>query len=472
MTYEEIRAALRQHFETGLEVWKARIREQGRLSELDLDAFRNGIGFAEQSIAEKSAVSFIDGNDEPLLAAFIQKHALDIQKGTRQYDQLQSELRVAWRDFQKAVVEYDGEFDSFDFTRADKPHVADAGSDLTSSLTLEELISAYTKERKAGKNWGSKTEIEKADHFKLLQEIVGKGQHVSAMSAFNTKAVKDVLLSYPKNRSKNPKTRGRPLQEVLDLADVEKIQVATINKYLQSYNDLFEWAKSNGHIAINLFSGMTVKQGRRDKSKERDAYTDDEMKQILDQIIVNSDGFVTKDYQKWASLIGIFTGARLGEISQLHLKDVRMERGIWCFDMNDDGDRKSLKTAAARRLVPVHDKLIELGLLDFLAQLRARNITKVFPDFTHDDKNGWGRQQSRWFNDRLLVKLGLKSKTRVFHSLRHTVNTRLVQAGVPDPMVKAILGHEQEGMTQKQYFKEGYTLEQLSVAMQKLSYGY
>jgi len=44
--------------------------------------------------------------------------------------------------------------------------------------------------------------------------------------------------------------------------------------------------------------------------------------------------------------------------------------------------------------------------------------------------------------------------------------TRLSQSDVPEPIVKAIVGHAQDGVTQQHYFKEGYTLRQLSDAME------
>jgi integrase len=56
----------------------------------------------------------------------------------------------------------------------------------------------------------------------------------------------------------------------------------------------------------------------------------------------------------------------------------------------------------------------------------------------------------------------------VFHSLRHTVVTFLMQANIPEPIVKAIVGHAQAGVTQQNYFKEGYTLRQLSDALERL----
>ena len=62
--------------------------------------------------------------------------------------------------------------------------------------------------------------------------------------------------------------------------------------------------------------------------------------------------------------------------------------------------------------------------------MRGSGALKLFPDFTHDPKNGWGRALGRWFSERSLPKLGLKSKELVFHSLRHTVVTHLSQAGM------------------------------------------
>jgi len=109
-------------------------------------------------------------------------------------------------------------------------------------------------------------------------------------------------------------------------------------------------------------------------------------------------------------------------------------------------------------------------LLDHKKELEAAGQTKLFPSFQYCAKNGWGRNLGQWFNNVLLVKLGIKSKELVFHSLRHTVVTRLLQANVPEPVVKAIVGHAQAGVTQQHYFKEGYTLAQLHSALSALSF--
>lgn len=459
-----------EHFRQLLDEAKAEMNDLGPLTELDRQIYETSKRVAKQARKTDAPLSLVQ-SDDGLLARFIEKHNLDIQKDSSEYGWLDREMKLSYHGFVKAVLAYDKSLQRYDFESSPiSPPGGTTPPPRVAGMSIAGVAAAYSKERQRGNAWAAKTVIEKADHIKLLEEILGSDTDVRMLTAMEAKRVKESLLAYPRNRAKNPLTRGKPLADVLNLPGIEIIQIATINKYLQTYHELFEWAKQNHHITENFFSGLTVKQTKKNKDGDRDAYTDDQIQLILRTVLLNEHGLVTKPYQKWATLIGIYTGARLGEIAQLHIKDIREQDGVWVFDINEEGDRKSLKTSAARRLVPMHSKLIEAGLLDYVRVMTDKRATKLFPDFTYDPKNGWGRQQSRWFNDRLLVQLGLKSKTRVFHSLRHTVNTRLLQAGVADPLVKSIIGHEQDGMTHRQYFKEGFTLQQRSEAMQKLAY--
>ena len=170
---------------------------------------------------------------------------------------------------------------------------------------------------------------------------------------------------------------------------------------------------------------------------------------------------------RWATLIAMFTGARKNEICQLTGSDIVQEQGVWCFSINDEGEEKSLKTDAAKRMVPVHGRLIELGVLD-LAHKQGDRSKRIF-DYSFHKADGYGRSLGRWFNDSFTFRLGIKSKELVFHSFRHTMITRLGQAGVAEPIVKTIVGHERAGVTQQVYFKEGYTVKQLSEAINRFS---
>ncbi|HEU6436240.1 MAG TPA: site-specific integrase, partial [Nitratidesulfovibrio sp.] len=97
----------------------------------------------------------------------------------------------------------------------------------------------------------------------------------------------------------------------------------------------------------------------------------------------------------WLPLIALFTGARVEEIAQLHREDIRQEKGVWIFDINDAGDKR-LKTKASRRHVPVHPLLTELGFLDFVNRT-PKGQKRVFHSLTPDSRMKYGHSVTKWY---------------------------------------------------------------------------
>jgi integrase len=471
MQYGEIRQMLREHFQQLLDKRRDSIHAKGRLSTLDKQALLNSVNIAEDAVQAGWPLSIVESDDN-LLAQFMTQYDVNLEKGSEQYGWLVEEMKRSYRDYAQAVLDHDASLDGYTFTSVStsKPEQSPTAPKAR-GMSIEDLADSYTKEKQIGDNWAPKTAMERADHIELLKEILGGDTDIRTLAASHAKQVKDTLVAYPKNRSKNVLTRGRPLADVLNFPGAETISVPTINKYLQSYGDLFEWAKRNSHVDANLFSGLTIRRNKKRGQIERAAFSNEQVRLMLDAVVENRNSLIKKDVQKWGTLIGIYTGARLNEIAQIHLQDIRQEGGIWCFDLNEDGGDKQLKTAASQRLVPVHDRLLQLGLLEHIEALQEQGVQKLFPDLTYTPQNGWGRNLGRWFNEKFLTSLGIKSKELVFHSLRHTVITRLMQAGVEEPVVKALVGHQQHGVTQQSYFKQGYTMTQLNAALQRLDFG-
>lgn len=470
MTYAEVRNLLKGHFQALLDKRRALIDAGGRLSVLDREVLKTSVQVAKQALKTGDPLSLVE-DDGAMLSAFMLQSGVNFPPDSEQYGWLADEMKRSYRDYAKQVLAYDASLDAYDFSPSTPSGRAEpAVSSTQSQMTLRELATSYRREKQVGDNWVAKTKLEKGDHIELLEEILGSDFDIEKLAAAHAKQVKDVLLSYPKNRGKNPATRGKALADALLVQNVEKISVPTINKYLQTYNDMFEWARRNSHVDANLFSGLTIRQNKKRGQIERSAFNSEQVRMMLNVIVANEEGLVRKDYQKWGPLIAIYSGARLNEIAQIHLQDIRKEGDIWCFDLNDEGEGKHLKTSASRRLVPIHGELLRLGLLQHVKALQEAGKQKLFPDFSYDPSNGWGRTLGRWFNESLLPKLNLKTKALVFHSLRHTVVTRLMQSDVPEPIVKALVGHEQQGVTQQHYFKQGYTVAQLSEAIARLTF--
>jgi integrase len=58
----------------------------------------------------------------------------------------------------------------------------------------------------------------------------------------------------------------------------------------------------------------------------------------------------------------LFGGARLEEVAQLAIDDIKQVDDVWCIDINAVGENKKLKNDHSERKVPIHPWLIEHGV--------------------------------------------------------------------------------------------------------------
>jgi integrase len=166
-------------------------------------------------------------------------------------------------------------------------------------------------------------------------------------------------------------------------------------------------------------------------------------------------------------LISMYSAMRIEEICQLSLSDIRMERSgdgaVWVFDVNNQDGRK-VKTLHSRRLVHMHRELEALGLLQYVNKLRQQGATRLFPDL-NKLRDGYSQTASKWFG-RWRRTIGIEKD---FHSLRHTVATKLRDAGVPLDLISDILGHSRSDNETGRYAKAASVLRKLD-ALKKLTY--
>jgi integrase len=471
MRFDEVRQLLRDHFSQMLEKEKERIDGEGRLTPPQMAEFRAKMDDTEQAIAG-GAEWFGKADDTQIMRAFMKKHNVDFAPDTDQYKWLKDDIKRAYLSYLREVLNYDLSLDQFDLSPQTPKLRASAVVAAKSSkvVTLEDIMRRYLTERMAGNVWAERTKIEKRDHTDLLLEIIPRDTDVSALTVHSAAAVKDALMRLPKNWRKLPQTRQLSLAAVLDLQGLERLKPASINKYLQTYADLFGWANSNGYTDRNHFSGLALKYDKVRTEQERKAFSDQQIRTILTHVVDGALINVRKPYQKWGPLIAAYSGARLNEIAQIELTDIKNDDGIWYFDISDEGEDKAVKTVASKRRIPIHSEILKAGLLEYVETLRQKGKRHLFHDLTYSREHGRGRNLGRWFNESLLPKLNLHDPAYVFHSFRHAVNAKLVEGVQNDPLIKGIMGHQQHGMTYSVYLKQGFKLAQLREAVETLSY--
>ena len=205
------------------------------------------------------------------------------------------------------------------------------------------------------------------------------------------------------------------------------------------------------------FLGKTKKESYK-------SFTAKELKKIFSYI--NSNKEQLKSHHYWVPLISLYTGARLNEICQLYCNDVKKVDEIWCFDFQDDTEDKSIKNESSKRLIPIPEVLLELGIIKFINNVQGE---RLFSELKHYKKGGYGRDLSKWFS-KLLKELDICDKGKTFHSFRHGFSDAQYQLGTNEVLVNAIMGHTNKSESYTTYKSKMLNMKVLKEIIDSISF--
>jgi integrase len=175
---------------------------------------------------------------------------------------------------------------------------------------------------------------------------------------------------------------------------------------LPGIRSVFGWSVDNRKLSKNPADAIKVKSEKKIRTRSK-GFTDEEAKAIF----VACLGYVRKPKEdartaaakKWGPLIACYTGCRIAEALQLRKEDIRKDSKHRVFDFNPAAG--SIKSGSYR-LVPVHQHLIDLGLLRFLEDsddgpLFAKGAYKRVLDFVRTVVTDKRVQPNHGWRDRL-----------------------------------------------------------------------
>jgi len=261
--------------------------------------------------------------------------------------------------------------------------------------------------------------------------------------------------------SKYIEKNGKPLDfdTVSSWIDSLELSSKTLTQYLLAGSVFWKWAmKYDEHWRVD-FKGkanpfeehdLPVIRGAERANSQRQAFTLTDLK-LLHTTAVQSGKKVLADLIS----LGLYTGARIEEICKLTKENLVTIDGVKCFDITDS------KTAAGVRTIPIHPAINKT--VDRLAQSSANGF--LIPSKSH---NKYGVRSDPFVKSfgRLKTSLGF-GPDRVFHSIRKTVVTQLHQAGIPQPLIAELVGHEAGTVTMDVY-SQGASMTQKMDAITKI----
>lgn len=289
--------------------------------------------------------------------------------------------------------------------------------------------------------------------------------------------IREFLTEYAEMPNRMPKSdRARPLTEIVERyegVDVPRLSPRTIKKALSAVSSLLTWCVEKNHIKENPASGIRLaKRTRKTKRRKRLPFTSSDLSAIFEQSPVYRTGYRPRGGAAhaayWLPVLALYTGARLEELGQLTLDDIRHEGEITYLDINELEETKSLKNDGSWRRVPLHEAVLDLGFMSYVEDTKKRGHTDLFP-YVEALNNKRTANFSKWVNRHFRLMCKISDTRKVFHSFRHTFKDAAREAGIPRDIRNSLMGHSTYGVDED--YGVGYSLRILNESIQKISYG-
>ncbi|MGM4889899.1 site-specific integrase [Tardiphaga sp. 11_C7_N12_6] len=321
-------------------------------------------------------------------------------------------------------------------------------SEPVSSPTLGEITDKFVAS-KIKHDWAAKTAADVKRVIKLACALIGDQKPMSSVNTDDVKNFRDALAALPPNYMKLALKKGTSPQEAIESnSGGACLSLKTQDKYFTMFRQIFIWAAAEEHIDkvpganIKVAGIKTVIDG-----EQREPYSEAQLTKLVHSPLYSGHQsekcrykpgkLLRRDGYFWVPLIALHSGLRMGEILQLRKSDLKQENGIWFFDVNKAEDKK-LKTHSSKRKVPVHQALIELGLLDQMHSVPP--ASRLFPEIKKGSDGYYSHNFSKWWG-RFARHMGFASPKTAFHSLRHNFIQALREAGQLEYVNKALAGH-------------------------------
>lgn len=244
----------------------------------------------------------------------------------------------------------------------------------------------------------------------------------------------------------------------------------TITKQIGALYTVLQYAVDNDKLEFNPAAGVKVAQAKHDKEK-RLPYELADLKLIFNSPVFKSGerpNAGAGEAAFWLPLLALYTGARLEELGQAHVADVKEEDDVLYLEISDRHGDKRVKTKTSRRRIPLHQELLLCGFKHYVDGLRDDKQTQLFPELKADHMGKLTGNWSKWWS-RYARALGIKDKRKVFHSFRHSFKDACRECGIEEAIHDALTGHSGGGVG-RSYGGHMYPLPPLVAAMEKLRY--
>lgn len=233
------------------------------------------------------------------------------------------------------------------------------------------------------------------------------------------------------------------------LINTERGAVTVRDVWVIAGRTIFAWAVEAKHVTLNPFTGWRIRVPKRKRTRETKAFTKDEITTILRAAMKINVRSKMDAAKRWCPWLAAYTGARMGELTQLRGSDVFEEDGIWALKISPEAG--SVKTSNARS-VPLHEHLIKQGFVRFVKasgkgplfynEIKLKPKNEPTKELTNPKRPRAVKARERmatWVRETGVTDPELRPN----HAWRHTFKKIGDRAEIAEKMLDTLCGHAQ-----------------------------
>tara|TARA_R110002124_G_scaffold144122_16_gene309112 strand:- start:2562 stop:4004 length:1443 start_codon:yes stop_codon:yes gene_type:complete len=219
------------------------------------------------------------------------------------------------------------------------------------------------------------------------------------------------------------------------LAGEQKLAARTVKKYVSRLSQYWRYLMYKNYVPENPWLQVEVLVEDTDPGEQERAFTNAEMVTLL----TGPAPQALRDVM----MIGALSGARLDAIVDMKVGDTDLN----CFRF------KPQKKEKRYRYVPIHPDLAELVERRRLGKAPTDELFPEYPQNAKDSLRERSFKTSNHFTEyrrKVGVDMQIEGRRRSlvnFHSFRRWFSTRAEQAGVPEALISAVVGHKRGSIT-------------------------
>jgi integrase len=346
--------------------------------------------------------------------------------------------------------------------------VAAAGRDRWSieplSEMIEKFLGAQYPSEEGKSNVGSKHRADVERRLAAFLAFAGD-LAVRDITRDHLKAYRDILDQLPDRFEARFRTKDMPL--AIEKNAERKVPFPIIGpttidlKWLGPVDRLFAWLVTEEKIEKNPADGIRSKQETTGAANTKRLPLKPDQ---IGKLFAITSAKSSKTALHWLPLLMLTTGARPNELAQLRTDDLyedyngRAHLSVLCLLDDDDdeadpkvkaeakNDPRRVKTAAGRRMIPLHPILIKAGFIEFIKSRHKGNAKQLFRELRPDKHGFWSSAITKRINRIIREKLKITNPKYSAYSLRHNFIDACRSAGITEETRMKIVGHQLEGV--------------------------